>query len=285
MGSARGGPPLRSSFAALRITRSCRRRRCPPRARLWAGGRKAPAAPSSRTRPGRRLKGTATRRALSASLTVRCRCCCRRRPSAGKQPAAENAAAAPRRRQRSSGRDRPAEAAIARWSRPARTARLALRRRSLLLLPPGGWGRGGAEERRGGAGGQRRPIGAFPSPARGSSSQAERPIGDAQPRFRERRLVVALSPLLRLLGGGGRDRERAGGRGNSSGAVLRGGGWARGAELRCYGRCKSLLDLYAYTYIHVSVGPYTQPFQVLYPHVPSNLHTRAHTHTFHDLLL
>lgn len=147
MGSARGGPPLRSSFAALRITRSCRRRRCPPRARLWAGGRKAPAAPSSRTRPGRRLKGTATRRALSASLTVRCRCCCRRRPSAGKQPAAENAAAAPRRRQRSSGRDRPAEAAIARWSRPARTARLALRRRSLLLLPPGGWGRGGAEGR------------------------------------------------------------------------------------------------------------------------------------------
>lgn len=45
-----------------------------------------------------------------------------------------------------------------------------------------------------------------------------------------------------------------------------------------------MLDLYTYTYIHVSPRPYTQPFQALSLHIPSNLRLRAHAHTFHDLL-
>lgn len=68
-----------------------------------------------------------------------------------------------------------------------------------------------------------------------------RPIAAARSPFRERGLVVASSPLLRLPAGGGRDRERAGGRGNSSGAELRcysGGGksaWERAREVAAGG--------------------------------------------------
>lgn len=96
-GSARGGPPPRSSFAALRITRSCRRRRSPPRAQLRAGGRTESSRRLLAPQPPRPPpEGHGPAAGAPASLTVRCRCCCRRRPSAGKQPAAESVAAAPR---------------------------------------------------------------------------------------------------------------------------------------------------------------------------------------------